>query len=82
MKILLELLTPGMITAEDVYSLNGQLLVPIGTPLTDAMLHQMKIHSIRSVNIDDHPKAASTASGHTSDIPEEVRKARVEHIYE
>lgn len=82
MKILLELLTPGMITAEDVYSLNGQLLVPIGTPLTDAMLHQMKIHSIRSVNIDDHPKAAPTASGHTSDIPEEVRKARVEHIKE
>ena len=94
MKVLLELLKPGMVTAEDVYSMNGQLLVPIGTSLTGAMLHQMKIHSIRSVRINDNPENTtpiipatgtdleSGISGFTSDVSEEVREIRAENVKE
>ena len=38
-KITLEQLKPGMVTAEDIYAMNGQqLLVPKGTTLTELKL--------------------------------------------
>lgn len=95
MKVLLELLQTGMVTAEDVYALNGQLLVPKGSALTEPMIHKMRVYSIRSVRIADSPEEAaalanttdndytgSNIPGFTSKIPEEVRKKRIQNIKE
>lgn len=95
MKVLLELLQTGMITAEDVYALNGQLLVPKGSALTEAMIHKMRVYSIRAVRIADNAEEAAASEnpadndymgtnvpGFTSKIPDEVRKARVQNIKE
>lgn len=48
-----EQLQPGMITGEDVYALNGQLLIPKGIVLTQATLDLLKMYSIRTIRIDD-----------------------------
>ncbi len=87
-------LRPGMVTAEDVYAMNGQqLLVPKGTTLTELKLQLLHVFSIRSIRIeDDIPEtdAASAESGSsyfganipnfTSKLPQKVREARVKEI--
>lgn len=43
-KITLEQLKPGMVTAEDIYAMNGQqLLVPKGTTLTELKLQLLHV---------------------------------------
>lgn len=95
-RIAYEQLKPGMVTAEDVYALNGQLLVPKGTPLTSLMLQLMHVYSIRSIRIEDDTAKAPISSSEDEDsiylgadipdfiskIPEDVRKARVQEIKE
>lgn len=88
-----EQLEPGMITGEDVYALNGQLLIPKGVVLTQATLDLLKMYSIRMIRIDDSEEAAngqlSSAKdtefysdfhipGFFSNLPEETRKIRIE----
>ena len=55
-RITSEQLIPGMITAEDVYALSGQLLVPKDVALTDSLIKQLQLYSVRSVRIDDTKK--------------------------
>lgn len=93
-KTIFEQLTPGMITGEDVYALNGQLLVPKGTALTDNILHLLELHSIRMIRIDDSKDAAAKVSdedasylgahipGFVSNLPDETRKIRIHEIKE
>ncbi len=96
-RMLFELLKPGMITGEDVYALNGQLLVPKGSVLTDTTLHLLHIYSIRSIRIDDSAEEAAPESskemkgstipgddipGFTSRLSEEVRQTRIQNIQE
>lgn len=95
-RIIFEQLKPGMITAEDVYALNGQLLIPKGTALTNNMLDQLQLYSIRSIRIKDDvdvissPSAKSEDSaylgkdipGFTSNLSEEARVARIQEIKE
>lgn len=52
-RVLLSSLVPGMITAEDVYSYNNQLIVAKNTPLTDNIITRLEFFSIMSIRIDD-----------------------------
>lgn len=95
-KITLEQLKPGMVTAEDIYAMNGQqLLVPKGTTLTELKLQLLHVFSIRSVRINDEiPDSADSAEnsgdtyfgGHIPDfiskLPDKVREARTQEIKE
>lgn len=93
-KTIFEQLTPGMITGEDVYALNGQLLVAKGIALTDNILHLLKMHSIRMIRIDDGEDAVSELSAEdasylgahipefVSNLPDETRKVRIHEIKE
>lgn len=92
-KTIFEQLVPGMITGEDVYALNGQLLVPKGIPLTESILHILSMHSIRMIRIDDEKVDAPSLSGDAaylgmhipgfvSNLPEETRKVRIREIKE
>ena len=46
-------LTPGMVTAEDVYSYDQQLIVPAGVILTSTIINRLEFYSIFSLKIDD-----------------------------
>lgn len=91
-KTIFEQLAPGMITGEDVYALNGQLLIPKGIALTENMLDLLKMHSVRMIRIDDREDAVATVSPEdaaylgmhipefVSNLPEETRKIRIHEI--
>lgn len=55
--ILLSNLKPGMITAEDVYSHSGQLILAKGLPLTDQTITRLDSYSIMAVKIEEAEKA-------------------------
>ncbi len=46
-------LMPGMITAEDVYDYNNQLILPRGLVLTDKTITKLEFYSIINVRIED-----------------------------
>ena len=46
-------LVPGMVTAEDVYTFDNQLILAKGTTLTDRAITKLEFYSILSVKIDD-----------------------------
>ncbi len=49
-------LIPGMITAEDVYSYNNQLILPRGLILNDRSITKLAFYSILSVKVEDTEK--------------------------
>ncbi len=53
-------LVPGMVTAEDVYNYNGQLILPKGLTLTDKAITRLEFYTILSVKIEDENVAVST----------------------
>lgn len=46
-------LVPGMVTAEDVYNYNGNLILPKGLILTDKTITKLEFYSIVNVRIED-----------------------------
>lgn len=46
-------LVPGMITAEDVYTYNNQLVLPRGLVLTDKTITKLEFYSIINVRVED-----------------------------
>ena len=46
-------LVPGMVTSEDVYTPNNQLIVPKQTTLTDKLIAKLELYSILNVRIDE-----------------------------
>lgn len=71
-------LVPGMVTAEDVYSYNGQLILPKGLVLTDKAITKLEFYSIINVRIDDsHPaeEATTDVADDNSSYSQKVRKS-------
>lgn len=66
-----EQLTPGMTTAEDIYNLGGQLLIPRGAVLNDSMIELIHSYAIHSVRIDDSVKVEETSGITDMELPEE-----------
>lgn len=58
-KILLSDLTNGMITAEDVFSVDGQLIVPKGIALTENLIARLFSFDIYSIKIEDEQLTAN-----------------------
>lgn len=52
-RILTQDLVPGMITAEDVFSYNNQLILPKDLKLTDKSITKLELYSVISVRIKD-----------------------------
>ena len=46
-------LVPGMITAEDVYNFNNQLILPRGIILTDSTITKLAFYSVLTVRVED-----------------------------
>ena len=58
-------LFPGMVTAEDVYNFNDQLILPKGLVLNDKAITKLASYSVISVKIEDE----------TVDAPAEIGRA-------
>lgn len=52
-KILVRDLTPGMITAEDIYAINGQLIVPKKVILTDRTIEKLISFAVYSIRVEE-----------------------------
>lgn len=52
-RILLSDLNNGMITAEDVFSVDGQLIVPKGIALTENLIARLFSFDIFSIKVED-----------------------------
>lgn len=72
--ILLANLKPGMITAEDVYSHSGQLILAKGLPLTDQTISRLDSYSMIAVRIE-LPETASDPEPVKLSYSERVRKS-------
>lgn len=48
-------LLPGMITAEDIYNYNNQLILPKGLILNDKTITKLAFYSIMQVRVEDEP---------------------------
>ena len=59
-RILTQNLVPGMITAEDVYSYNNQLIIAKDTPLTDKAITKLEFYSVLSIRIKDDQENVDT----------------------
>ena len=46
-------LVPGMISAEDVYSYNNQLILPKGSELNDKLITRLEFYSILAIQVED-----------------------------
>ena len=52
-RVILSDLVPGMVTAEDIFTYNNQLIIAKNTPLTDSIITRLEFYSVMSVRIDD-----------------------------
>ena len=55
-------LFPGMVTAEDVYNFNDQLILPKGLVLNDKAITKLASYSVISVKIEDETVDAPAVS--------------------
>lgn len=55
-------LLPGMVTGEDVFSVNEQLLLPKGSGLTDGIISTLGIYGVLSILIQDAEKTEEKAT--------------------
>ena len=68
-------LTPGMITAEDVYNYTGQLILPKGLTLTDKAITRLEFYSILSVRIEDQSLVGLDVKEDTRTHSERIRES-------
>lgn len=63
-------LKPGMITAEDVYSYNNQMILPKNTVLTDKMITRLEFYSVLAIRVTNAPDNVAETSEINEVIPE------------
>jgi putative nucleotidyltransferase with HDIG domain len=65
---------PGMITGEDIYNYNNQLIIGAGTALTDKIITRLKFYCINDFTIildeDNKPKIQESSDNYQSSIRE------------
>ena len=55
-RVLISALEAGMISAEDVYTLNDQLVIQKGTKLTERIIARLRFYSVSSIRISLEPE--------------------------
>ena len=61
-------LRPGMVTAEDIFSYNNQMIVPKGSTLDDKMITRLEFYSVLAVRIIDDSETDPRDLSHPSAI--------------
>ena len=58
-------LVPGMVTAEDVYNFNNQLILPRGIILTDSTITKLAFYSVLTLYVEDQLVVQSAPVSYT-----------------
>ena len=74
-RIMTSNLIPGMVTAEDVFSHNNQLILPRGLTLTDKAITKLEFYSISAVNIREDSVEPSEAQAPEPTYSERIRSS-------
>lgn len=74
-RIMTSNLIPGMVTAEDVFSHNNQLILPKGLTLTDKAITKLEFYSISAVNIREDSVEPSEAQAPEPTYSERIRSS-------
>ncbi|MBR2187717.1 MAG: HD-GYP domain-containing protein [Lachnospiraceae bacterium] len=74
-RIMTSNLIPGMVTAEDVFSHNNQLILPKGLTLTDKAITKLEFYSISAVNIKEDSVEPSEAQAPEPTYSERIRSS-------
>lgn len=61
-KILVRDLQPGMITAEDIYAINGQLIVPKKVILTERTIEKLITFAVYSIRVEEEMASVTVAA--------------------
>lgn len=72
-KILVRNLQPGMITAEDIYAINGQLIVPKKVILSDSTIEKLTSFAIYSIRVEDEMSAVTPSGQQQDSYVERIR---------
>lgn len=75
-------LTPGMVTAEDVYTYSNHLLIPRGTVLNDKTITKLEFYSILNVRIEDEVVAPASSEGAEEDLSYSAKIRQSEEFIE
>ncbi|MCR4691527.1 MAG: HD-GYP domain-containing protein [Lachnospiraceae bacterium] len=67
-RVPLSKLLPGMVTSENVYTSNNQLIVPKNTTLTDKLITKLELYDILNVRIDEIETEARKNKGAAAQI--------------
>lgn len=73
-------LLPGMITAEDVFNYNNQLILPRGLTLTDKSITKLEFYSILYVNIENATAPVVTEKTEIEEVIEQDKRSYSEKI--
>lgn len=73
-------LVPGMITAEDVFNYNNQLILPKGLELTDKSITKLEFYSILYVNIESQEQPSAPAKTEIEEVIEQDKRSYSEKI--
>lgn len=69
-------LLPGMITAEDVYNFNNQLILPRGIILNDKTITKLEFYSVLQVKVEDQPlESASDESPYEMSYSQKIQQS-------
>lgn len=74
-RIMTSNLIPGMVTAEDVFSHNNQLILPMGLTLTDKAITKLEFYSISAINIREDSVEPSEAQAPEPTYSERIRSS-------
>lgn len=76
-RILTQDLIPGMITAEDVFSYNNQLILPKDLVLTDKSITKLELYSVISVRIkEETPELVQETVSDTETYSERIKSSK------
>ena len=74
-RIMTSNLLPGMVTAEDVFSHNNQLILPKGLTLTDKAITKLEFYSISAINVKEGSEAPAEESAPEPTYSERIRSS-------
>lgn len=65
------MLVPGMVTAEDVFNYNNQLILPKGLELTNKSITKLEFYSILYVHVEDYEEYGEQAKSEIDKVIEQ-----------
>lgn len=74
------MLIPGMVTSEDVYNYNNQLIIPKGVELTDKTITKLEFYSVLYVQVEEFDNTEAPTMSEIEKIIEQDNKSYAKKV--